>query len=119
MTFVHILNDTIMKKDWYQVHCLLNFIFSFKDCSTDYGQTDGWIKTDFKEGQFHVTPVICRYTISLPKYYTIDLQIHRVQLQNPDILSVGLNYFPIHFFKFMDFLFTQLSLHVLHILVHD
>nr|XP_022319659.1 cubilin-like [Crassostrea virginica] len=65
-----------------------SIVVSNYDCSTDYGQTHGRINTDFKEGQFHVTPVICRYTISLPKYYTIDLQIHRVQLQNPDILSV-------------------------------
>ncbi|XP_048781144.2 cubilin-like isoform X2 [Ostrea edulis] len=56
------------------------------ECSEYYTDLSGNISVYFPQGLFHATPVICKCTISLPKYYTIDFQIHSVSLRGKDIL---------------------------------
>ncbi|XP_062570800.1 uncharacterized protein LOC134232842 isoform X2 [Saccostrea cucullata] len=58
------------------------------DCNKTHTDLAGNIILHFPKGQFHVTPIICKHTIDLPQYYTIDLKIKDVPLRKNDTFIV-------------------------------
>lgn len=58
------------------------------ECGTSYTNLTGSFVVDLPEVQVLLTPLACKYTISLPKYYTIDLRIYTLELQEDDVLML-------------------------------
>ncbi|XP_061183373.1 cubilin-like [Saccostrea echinata] len=64
------------------------FHISRYECNRSFTDLVGNIFLQFPKEQLHVTSVVCKYTIELPKYYSIDLKIKRVILRENETLIV-------------------------------
>lgn len=58
------------------------------ECGTSFSNLTGSFVVGLPEVRILLTPLTCKYTISLPKYYTIDLRIDTLILQEEEVLML-------------------------------